>query len=279
MYSAAGIQYQIRDKILLNHVTISFQPGCVSAILGANGAGKSTLLKILAGDIKPTQGHVSLHDNPVETICPKRLAQQRSVMPQSSSLSFSFTVTEVVEMGRAPHVTLSSPIKNREIVTQAMNDMDVYHLKDRDYTTLSGGERQRVHLARVLAQVWEANPYPCRFMLLDEPTSNLDLHHQHETLAYMKTFSRHGVGIVIVLHDLNLAAMYADTIYVLQKGKLLTHGSPKEVFNTELIAQAFAYHAHIQSHPDMDCPMIIPAIETGNRSNSIHQNQNQPVYH
>lgn len=261
MITANNISLTIQSHTLLEDVSAVFEPGTFSVIVGANGAGKSTFLKVLTGDISPTHGVVHLREQAMQSYCPKRLAQQRSVMPQSSPLNFSFCVGEVVEMGRAPHSTICSAKENRTIAEQAMRDMDVYHLKERDYTTLSGGERQRVHLARVLAQVWEPKPYAERYILLDEPTASLDMHHQHQALAYLHTLSQHGVGIVVVLHDLNLASLYADTVFVMKQGRLAAQGSPQDVFHEELIADAFSYHAHIQQHPDAGCPLIIPAAQ------------------
>lgn len=278
MLDASNITLRINAKYLLHSVSVSFATESLSVIVGANGAGKSTLLKVLSGDITPNGGQVSFFGDAVQSICPKRMAQQRSVMPQSSALNFSFQVDEVVEMGRAPHITHCSPQKNRDIVKLAMKEMDVDHLRNRDYTTLSGGEKQRVHLARVVAQVWEPEPYKDRFILLDEPTSSLDLHHQHQTLSYLKSIAQQGVGIVVVLHDLNLASLYADHIVVMKDGERVVQGSPRDVFQEDIILDAFHYKAHIHQHPDSDCPLIIPAIDAMKNSNSKQDLETQLTY-
>lgn len=184
-------------------------------------------------------------------------AQVRAVMPQDSTLSFPFTVLEVVLMGRTPHLKGAESLRDYQIARAALEAVDARHLEERLYPTLSGGERQRVQLARVLAQIWEETTED-RYLRLDEPTSNLDLSHQHSTLSVARHFAHQGVGVLVVLHDLNLAAQYADCVLMLNKGKIINYGTPAEVFTRELIRETFGLQVMVGKHPTMECPLIIP---------------------
>ncbi len=258
MLSANHIDVAIHDKTLLVDVSISVSPGEIVVVVGSNGAGKTTLLNALTGDLKTKAGSVELNNKALSSYCPRNLAKLRAVMPQHSPLNFPFSVKEVVEMGRAPYLESISPRRNNEIVEQAMDETDILYLSERDYTTLSGGERQRVHFARVLTQIWEGDPYPNRYLLMDEPTSSLDIHHQYELLNYLCVFMRSGVGVVLILHDLNVASMFADRIVVLKQGRVMTTGHPCEVFSAGVLEDAFCLSAHIFDHPDTGRPCIVP---------------------
>lgn len=151
-----------------------------------------------------------------------------------------------------------------EIARAALDAVEAAHLEERIYPTLSGGERQRVHLARALAQIWEPSPSHIngvRYLLLDEPTSNLDLAHQHRTLAVARRFAREQVGVLVILHDLNLAAQYADRIAVLRDGSLVALGTPSQVLTPEAIRETFATPVIVMKHPHLDCPLIIPTFD------------------
>ncbi|MBZ0256988.1 heme ABC transporter ATP-binding protein [bacterium] len=258
MLIADNLCVEINGKKLLDDVSISVSPGEIVVVVGSNGAGKTTLLKTLTGDLKSSKGSVELNNKALSTYCPRNIAKMRAVMPQHSPLNFPFCVKEVVEMGRAPHLESIPPKRNNEIVEQAMEETDIQHLCKRDYTTLSGGERQRVHFARVLAQIWEGDPYPHRYLLMDEPTSSLDIHHQYELLNYLCVFMRSGVGAILILHDLNVASMFADRVVVLKQGRVMTTGHPCQVFNAEVLDEAFNLSAHIFEHPDTGRPYIVP---------------------
>lgn len=230
--------------------------GEILAVLGPNGAGKSTLRKVLCGDLTANVGEVSMNDKPLaEWTLPER-AKSRAVLPQDSSLNFPFTVLEVVLMGRAPHVNGAETEKDYEIARQSLVAVEEAELAERLYPTLSGGERQRVQLARVLAQIWEKSKNP-RYLLLDEPTSNLDIAHQHSTLKTARRFASEGVAVLIILHDLNLAAQYADKILLLKNGKVSTLDIPEKVFTPEIILENFAVKVSVIKHPSFDCPLII----------------------
>ena len=239
----------VPGRPLLATVHTQFVPGRVTAILGPNGAGKSTLLAMLSGQRTPRSGHVWMGGQPVSGKGAQALARQRAVLPQDTAVAFDFTVQEVVEMGRFPHRQQPSRHEAR-IVTEAMQATGVAHLAGRSINTLSGGERARSHLARALAQIWEPLPGSAagttRWLLLDEPTAALDLAHQHHTLALVRRWAvEQGVGVVAVLHDLNLALRYAHDSLLLAPGL----AGPRSVHATAhlltpaTIAQVWGVHS------------------------------------
>ncbi|MCQ8116414.1 heme ABC transporter ATP-binding protein [Methylomonas rosea] len=262
MLTATNTSVRIGAKILLNSVSLDLHPGEVLAVIGPNGAGKSTLLRTLSGELSAQSGKLLMNGRPLAAWPSQEAAKMRGVLPQASALAFRFCVMEVVMMGRSPHRQSRSHADNIAIVRQALALTDTTHLAERIYTTLSGGERQRVQLARVLAQIWE----PCdplhRYLLLDEPTSALDLAHQHAVLAIARRFAdTSAAGVLAILHDLNLAALYADRIAVLHRGRLITVGTPGQVLNSELIRQIFNYPVTVGTHPLYpDRPLTIPHL-------------------
>lgn len=231
--------FQVGDKKLLAGITARLQPGRVCAILGPNGAGKSTLLSVLSGQRRPTHGRVSLDERRIDAHSAAELALRRAVMPQESSVAFDFNAHEIVALGRLPHRARPEPNES-DIVAKAMQLTDVSALAPRILNTLSGGEKARVHLARALAQLW--NPRPdgaSRWLLLDEPTAALDVAHQHATMSLVRSWAAKGVGVVAVLHDLNLALRYADEVIVLGLGRLMAHGPSAQVLQPALVSEVW----------------------------------------
>jgi iron complex transport system ATP-binding protein len=182
-------------------------------------------------------------------------ARSLAVLPQQSLLNFPFTAEEVVMLGRTPHAT--GLARDNAIVHEALACVDGAYLARRTYTHLSGGEKQRVHLARVLAQIWEPVDGLPRFLVLDEPTSSFDLAHQQLTLAVVADLAARGVGVLIVLHDLNLAARCADQLLLMQCGSIVSGGPPADVLNAETIEAVFQVKAHVGVHPDTGGPLVI----------------------
>jgi iron complex transport system ATP-binding protein len=250
------LTYSIRGRALISDVSVAVSPGQIVAVVGANGAGKSTLLKVLSGDLRPESGEVMLNGQAMARWTMRERARQRAVLPQSIALTFGFTALEVVLMGRTPYLRGAEQPHDHEIARQALDYTDALHLEDRIYTTLSGGEQQRVQFARALTQLWEGDQP--RYLLLDEPTNSLDLAHQHKTMQIAWTFAQRGVGVLAILHDLNLAAQYADTIIVMAGGRVLAAGSPDQILQPALIRQAFAMDVLIQAHPHSHRPYILP---------------------
>lgn len=232
----------------IDNVSLSLHGGEMLALLGPNGAGKSSLLKLLSGEIVCDEGRVCLGSTDIRDIKTKTLALNRAVLPQESGLTFNFKVRDVVLMGRSPHAGCGDTV-DQQIADWAMELTDVLPMDNRDYTQLSGGERQRVHLARVLAQVGPVDTGN-RFLLLDEPTSALDLAHQHMILTVTKRLARTlKIGVLAILHDLNLAAFYADRIALLKEGRLQSVGLPEDVLSSASISEVFAMDASIMPHP------------------------------
>ncbi len=235
-----SVSVRIGSATLLHDVSLVAQPGEVLGLLGPNGAGKSTLLSVLAGDRKPDTGSVTLHGRAPGAWPTEALARVRAVMTQSASVAFDFTVHEVVALARMPHAGRTSAADDRRIIAAALALADVAHLAGRLYPSLSGGERQRVQAARALAQVWTAtDDAPCRFLMLDEPTASLDLRHQHALLEAIRRFVSSGVGGIVVLHDINLAAAYCDRVALLDRGRLVACGPTRQTLAPERLAEIY----------------------------------------
>ena len=262
MLNLKHLSVNIRNKYLLNNISLTVAPGEVIAVVGPNGAGKSTLLKIISGDRIAYEGRVNINGKSLTDWPIQELACIRGVLPQHTALSFPFTVEEVILMGRSPHHRLANPMFDRAIAEEAMKLTDTFDLRARRYTTLSGGERQRTQMARVLAQIWQPVRSQNRYLLLDEPTSALDLAHQHGLLTIARRFATlQNVSVVVILHDLNLAAQYADRIAVLKAGKLIALDTPVNVLKESVIQQTFGYPVVIAQHPQTACcPLVVPYI-------------------
>ncbi|WP_095111023.1 heme ABC transporter ATP-binding protein [Pseudomonas sp. Irchel 3E20] len=241
------------DKTVLADINLHLNPGEVLGVLGPNGAGKSTLLGALCGELKPDQGKVWLDQDELAHWPGMQRAQRLAVLPQASTLEFAFRVEEVVGMGRLPHH--SGRVRDDEIIEAALAAADVGHLHGRSYLALSGGERQRVHLARVLAQLWPGEAG--QTLLLDEPTSMLDPLHQHTTLHAIRTFADRGAAVLVILHDLNLAARYCDRILLLQDGRSFALDSPAKVLLPVPLKAVFGLEVLVQPHPERGHPLII----------------------
>lgn len=243
-FFAKNLGYRIGTRKLLHGVDVELRPGQLHAVIGPNGSGKSTLLKLLAGELQPSQGQITLNQKPLHQWSALQQAQQRAVLPQSDHLQFSFTAEQVVMLGRMPCLK-HAPETERTIVRQALQAGDALHLADREYPTLSGGERARVQLARILAQVWEPVDFGPRYMLLDEPTANLDLSHQHLCLQSAKNFTAQNAGALVVVHDPNLALAYADQVTLLCSGEAVATGTPEQVLTVENLQRVYGVRIEI----------------------------------
>lgn len=250
--TAQQLRYSLGSRRLINDVSLSINSGEMVAIIGPNGAGKSTLLRLLTGYLAPGCGECQLLGRPLEQWQPQQLAKVRAVMRQHSDLAFPFTVEEVVSMGRAPHGKRDA----QRAVQQVMAQTDCLELAQRDYRQLSGGEQQRVQLARVLAQLWQPQPTPA-WLFLDEPTSALDLYHQQHTLRLLRTLRRQQpIAVCCVLHDLNLAALYADRILLMHQGQLVATGTPQEVLQTDILTRWYQADLGVVHHPEVALPQV-----------------------
>lgn len=237
--SLTDASYHTGGTCLLDQVSIDVTPGTVTVIVGPNGAGKSTALKLLAGDIAPTAGCACLDGEPIAAVPPAELARRRAVLPQSSHLNFNFRVCDVVALGRLPfhEAHKSPPLKSA--VNNAMRRAGCHTYADRSYLTLSGGERQRVHFARILAQMDHGVDGANRYILLDEPTNALDLVHQLAILDVCRQLADEGAGVMIVLHDFNLALRVADHVVILNNGRVYASGAPAMTLTPDCVEQVW----------------------------------------
>jgi iron complex transport system ATP-binding protein len=260
MLEAREVCYQVGRKSLVAGVSLSVRAGELLAVIGPNGAGKSTLLRMLAGELRPSTGTVVFDGRPLSAWNRRALARRRSVLPQSSSLNFSFTVGEVALLGRAPHSAgIDGPL-DRAIAQHALAAAGMEALAQRSYTSLSGGERQRVHLARVLAQLMEApGRYAPGCLLLDEPVTSLDPRHQHAALALTRGVVAQGGAALAILHDVNLAARYADRVAVLAAGRLAALDAPATALAPAVLEAAFAMPFRQVADPAGGPPILLAA--------------------
>ncbi|HEX8474915.1 MAG TPA: heme ABC transporter ATP-binding protein [Pyrinomonadaceae bacterium] len=252
MLEASNITFKVGNRALISEVSVSFAPGKFHLVIGPNGAGKSTLIKVLARLLRPQSGKVEYEGADVRHISESDLAKRRAVLSQAIEVAFPLTVREVVMMGRYPHFGGRPGSIDEKITDELMEFFDVMEFRDRNYQTLSGGERQRVNFARVLAQLWRANssslpvpaspatPSSCRYLFLDEPLTFLDIHHQIAFMKKVRSFAdAPDVVTVGVVHDLNLAARFADQIVLLNHGHVVASGTAAEVLTTARIRDVF----------------------------------------
>jgi iron complex transport system ATP-binding protein len=245
---ADGVGIQAGARWLVRDVSFGLEQGEVLAILGPNGAGKSTLLAALAGDATPAEGEVTLDGRPLARFKPLELARRRAVLPQQTFVQFSFTVREIVEMGRS---AIDTGQVDRLIIDRALRETDVYDLQHRIFPTLSVGEQARVSLSRVLAQETPV-------LLLDEPTAALDLRHQQLVMELARDLAARGAALAVVLHDLNLASAYADRILLMREGRLAALGSPRETLTEALLSEIFNCRVSVMPHPETGLPLVLP---------------------
>ncbi|HJQ22570.1 MAG TPA: heme ABC transporter ATP-binding protein [Blastocatellia bacterium] len=263
MLEASNITFRVGNKTLISDVSVSFAPGRLHLLIGPNGAGKSTLIKVLARLLRPQAGKVEYEGKDVQHASEIDLAKRRAVLSQAIEVAFPLTVREVVMMGRYPHFGGHPGPIDEKITDELMEFFDVTEFRERNYQTLSGGERQRVNFARVLAQLWRADGdllsasdshaalKSCRYLFLDEPLTFLDIRHQIGFMKKVQGFANApDVVTVGVVHDLNLAARFADHIVLLNDGRVVAAGTPAEVLTAERIQEVFGVE-----------PTFVPAKE------------------
>lgn len=252
--AASEVTYRTGGATLVDRVSLEVREGELLALVGPNGAGKSTLLRLLAGDLKPSAGSVTCDGIGLDEWKQGKLARRRAVLTQDNQVAFPFRVAEVVAMGRSPWRGTAKEDDDVEAIASAMERTDVTHLAERSYTSLSGGERARVALARVLAQ---ATP----IVLLDEPTAALDLRHQEDVLGLASDLAMGGAAVAVVVHDLSLAAAYADRIAMMSGGALVAAGTPNEVLTPAALQQVYGIGVRVVD--DQAGLLIVP--ERGER--------------
>ncbi|CAN5921438.1 heme ABC transporter ATP-binding protein [soil metagenome] len=239
LLSAQSIEVRAGAKPLIADVSLDLAPGEFVAVIGPNGAGKSTLLGALAGDRLPAKGRVLLDGRPLAGWSKRDLAHRRAVLPQQSNVAFDFSGLQIAMLGLLGHRDRLSERQMRGLAEQALAETEALSFADRPFTVLSGGERQRVQLARVLAQC-DAATAARPFLLLDEPIAGLDLSHQHAALASARRRADRGLGVLAVLHDLNMAARYADRVAIVEHGRLTALGPTASTLDPARLSAVFA---------------------------------------
>ncbi|MCX5226470.1 ABC transporter ATP-binding protein [Streptomyces sp. NBC_00233] len=243
--SLHGLSYENR----LRSVDLTVRPGETVGLIGPNGSGKTTLLRCVYGTLTPSAGRALLDGDDLHALGPKARARRVATVPQDSALEFELTVGELVALGRSPHKRFweGDTGADRERAEEALARVGLADLADRPYPSLSGGERQRALVARAVVQ----DP---ALLVLDEPTNHLDIRHQLDVLALVRTL---GTTNLLALHDLNLAGAYCDRIYVLERGMLVTGGTPAEVLTPALLEAVYGVDAEVIPHPRTGSPTVL----------------------
>ena len=255
-----GIEFAYGRNPVLRALDLAIAPGSITGILGPNGTGKTTLVRLASAAITPSKGRITLFGDDLATLASRERARRVAVVPQETHPVFEFSVDEIVRMGRSPHLGLlgvESPADLR-IAHEAMERCEIVALADRSFRALSGGERQRVLLARALTQ-------EARLLLLDEPTAFLDLKHRLAVYALLAGLrDEHGLTIVVVSHDINLAARHCDRLVLVRDGAVVADGTPSEVLRPEPIRAVYEVDVEITIDPSSGRPFVIPLRSRGN---------------
>ncbi len=258
--SAENLSSAYGDNIVLHDISIEVQPGDFYGVIGPNGSGKSTLLKTLTGILKPVAGRVRIYGRDIAHLCPREIARKIAAIPQEISILFPFTAEEIVAMGRHPHIRRFGGESERDlkVIERSMKDTETFSLAGRYMDELSGGERQRVIIARALCQEPEA-------LLLDEPTSHLDINHQVEVFELLTELNRkRNLAVFVVSHDLNLCAEYCRELIIIKDGRIHRRGAPKEILTEETVREVYETEVSILANPKSEAP-IVSIISRGAR--------------
>jgi len=277
--AAHEIAFAYNGRTVLHDVDLVLRRGDFVALLGPNGSGKTTLLKILCGILSPREGRVLLDGGDLAALRRRDIARRVALVPQELSVPFAFTVHEMDLLGRTPHIRplLGEMPRDREAVDHALELTETHALADRFYGDLSGGERQRVVIAMALAQVL-IDPKGLRdpsglppVLLLDEPTVHLDINHQIEVLELIHKLNRErGLVVLATMHDLNLASLYFDRLILLNDGRIVTEGTPRQVLSKERVESVFGAEVVVEAHPARrDAPHIVLMPTNGNGKQAL----------
>ena len=247
---AISISAEINGIPLLSDMSLEIVPGEVLALVGPNGAGKSTLLSVLAGDLNPVQGSIFYNKRNIAQLDVQERAHYRSVMSQALPMVFDFSVKDIVEMGWLHNGQHYSSDHFKTAVQQIVDQCNISSLINRRFNTLSGGEQKRVHFARALLQLWKCeDSLEAKYLMLDEPLANLDIRHELSLLAVIRKAAASGIGVLIVLHDLNLAAKFADKVAMLNQGRIVGLGVPEDVLTTQLLTSVYDVPVNVKPNP------------------------------
>jgi iron complex transport system ATP-binding protein len=251
---ARGISVTLGRRQVLQDVDFTANASSVTAIVGPNGSGKTTLLRAMTGEVAH-RGQVCLNGHDVAKMQPWQLAAIRAVQPQSSIIAFPFTVFEIVRLGLSAGLSAA----DNTVPMQALEAVGLAGFAGRMYQDLSGGEQQRVQLARVITQVWEpiVDGTP-RWLILDEPVASLDIGHQFTVMDLARGYAARGGGVVAVMHDLNLTAMFADEVVLMEAGRVAATGTPAEVLTDETLARTYGCPVPVNTTPPAQIPFLLP---------------------
>ena len=269
-FETKHIQSGYENKMILNDVNLSIPSNKISIIIGANGCGKSTLLKTMARLIKPTGGEVLLDGKSIHKMAPKQLAKVLGLLPQSPIVPEGITVADLVGRGRFPHQSVMKgwTKKDYEAVAEALEMMNITEFADRNIDELSGGQRQRVWIAMALAQQTD-------ILFLDEPTTYLDITYQVEILDLLTDLNKkYGTKIVMVLHDINLSARYADYLFTVKNGHLIAEGKPTDILTADLIKETFHLDCQVINDPVSNTPLVVPIGRHHAKAKDLEQSVN-----
>tara|TARA_B100001113_G_scaffold132848_1_gene108835 strand:- start:1265 stop:2038 length:774 start_codon:yes stop_codon:yes gene_type:complete len=247
---ASSISWEIDGKKIINNVSLEINHGEVVSIIGPNGAGKSSFLNVLSGDIKPTAGDITFDNVDLKEITIQERSFMRSVMSQSQQIVYDFSVKEIIEMGWLDRGIASYSEDFKYAVMNAAEECSILDILDQKFNTLSGGEQRRVHFARTLIQLWRpSDSKDPRYMFLDEPTANLDIKHEQNLMKLVKEKANEGIGVLLILHDLNLAARYSDKLFIFKEGNLIKSGPPEEVLDKDMLTDVYGLEMNVEKDP------------------------------
>lgn len=253
MLSINSLHVAYDKQDVLQDLNLQLDRGELLGLIGPNGSGKTSLIRALSGVIKPTAGEIYIEGKELSTFSEGARARLLAVVPQSAQLPPAFTVFECVALGRTPHLAWLGRLGQSDLkhIQQAMQAAEISHLSNRRAGELSGGEQQRVILARALAQA-------CPILLLDEPTAHLDLHHQVSLLGLVRRMAKdQKLAVLVAMHDLNLAALYADRLVLLVEGRIRASGTPAEVLTTDILQAAYQIPLHVHPNPQHGTPWVV----------------------
>lgn len=237
----SDLSFSYGEKKAIDHITLHVNEGEFVGLIGPNGSGKSTVLKNVYRGLTPDRGTITLDGENLLKMSHKKSALKLAVVGQENDVPFDFLVEEIVAMGRTPHKKLFDidNVHDKQIVHHALEHLGMENMAKRNYLNLSGGEKQRVIIARAIAQ-------ECDFLILDEPTNHLDISYQIQIFDFIKRLK---VTVLSAIHDLNMAALYCDRIYVLKEGNIVLQGTPEEVLTPENIFNVYGVRSSVEQHP------------------------------
>ena len=246
----SSLTYEVDNKKILNEISLKIELGEVLCVLGPNGSGKSTLVNLISGNFEATRGDIFFDKVDLKKISIEDRAFTRSVMSQLQPIAFDFSVKEIVEMGWVDRGESEYADQFDDAVNEVIGKCGVKDLIDRNFNTLSGGEQRRIHFARTLLQLWRpSNSNDPKYLFLDEPTANLDLTYEIKLLNIVKEVAQEGAGVMLVLHDLNLAAKFSDKVAILKGGSIIDIGLPKDVLKSTLLSDIYEIDVEVKDDP------------------------------